>query len=48
MKKLNYYQAPNGKVYERKDGSFQSYVVALPEGKDINKNYILIDLKEVK
>ena len=45
---LNYYKAPEGKVYERKDGSFQTYVVALPKGEDLNKNYILIDLKEVK
>lgn len=45
---LEYYYAPKGKVYERKDGSFQTYAVALPKGEDVNKNYILVDLKEVK
>lgn len=46
--KLQKHQAPEGYVYERKDGSFQTYLVALPESEDINKNYQLVKTKEEK
>ena len=45
---LKKHQAPEGYVYERRDGLFQTYVVAMPESEDINKNYQLVKTKEEK
>jgi len=47
---MNYtiHKPPDGYIYERKDGSFQTYLVALPEGEDINKNYKMVKNQEEK
>lgn len=45
---LTIHKPPDGYLYERKDGSFQTYLVALPKHEDINKNYKLVKNQEEK